>query len=351
MRSLVLFLLVTTSCGQEEAPKSSPKDDTAQDAAPLSAAAEGAKTDLAPEEGGIQLLARGAKLPACAAALEGRIYFVVESDEFRSCQAGDWEVVDLRGKDGAEGGKGKDGRDGAEGTAGAIGGAGAAGSQGEKGDVGAAGEAGAAGEKGEQGDVGPQGTAGVDGTAGTQGEQGETGAQGIQGVAGADGIDGAAGADGAQGVAGADGAAGAAGADGTDAQTLRLVSGSTYIGDVYSLDKTTNDYWTVRGAMRMEIDRTDGTFPYAFLVFSGAGCTGTSRLMIPNGYFANTYVKGSTGIVVQATGANLGSFSYASRMAQSTNCVDTSGSVSISWAYTMPTLAFTYPVVSPEIEN
>lgn len=183
---------------------------------------------------------------------------------------------------------------------------------------------------------GSDGEAGKDGVNGAKGEKGEKGEKGDTGSAGA------VGATGSQGVAGV---------DGVSAHTLKLVSGATTIGDVYSIDKSTNDYWVVSGDMRLEIDRADGTFPYAYLVFSGLGCTGTSRMVITNGYFANVYVKGSTGIVVKATGANLGSFTYASRMPQSTNCQDVSSSVSTSWAYSTPTLGFTYPVVSPEIQN
>lgn len=216
----------------------------------------------------------------------------------------------------------------------------------EKGDKGDKGEQGAAGEKGERGEKGEKGDKGDTGETGAQGAIGATGAQGIQGQTGSQGTPGINGTDGEDGANGQDGT------DGEDAHKLTLIDMSdNVIGQVYYLSPTTNDFWVVSGASRMEIDQTEGTFPNAYLVFSGADCTGTKRLVITNGTWANTFVDARNTTLVQATGKNLGTFNYASRVAQTSSCANTSGSTLVSYATQVPSLPFTYPVGRVYIAN
>lgn len=309
----IVLASILTACGEQPQAASVASKEANQTsiAAPVTAEPTAPSAD----QGGIKLLAKGLSLPACAKTLEGTTYYVAAEDNFQACSAGAWSIVDLHGKDGKDGQNGKDGQGGLSGKDGQDGVAGVKGERGEQGQTGENGSQGVAGDQGAQGIQGSQGTAGVAGATGAQG------AQGVQGVAGA------------------------------AAQTLRLISGAEFVGDVYSIDKSSGDFWTVNGALRMEISRTAGTFPKAYLVFSGLNCTGTARIVLLNGYFANVYLRGDNSTVVKADGANLGAFNYLSRMPQSTNCQNATGSTTVAWAYSTPTLPFTYPVASPEIEN
>ena len=173
---------------------------------------------------------------------------------------------------------------------------------------------------------------------GKDGEDGEDGINGTNGTDGADGIDGNDGAD---------------GEDGIDAHTLELVDmNGNSVGHVYYLDGSTNDYW-VAGAnkMRFEIDSTDGTFPYAYLLYSGLNCTGTKRMLIPNGKFANVYLDARDNTLVKAVGANLGNFNYQSRVTQSNSCSNSTGTALVSYETEVPTLPFAYPLGRVYIAN
>ncbi len=109
-------------------------------------------------------------LPACTAAAEGELAYVKTLSQFQACLSGAWQVVDVRGKDGASG------KDGAVGAQGAVGVAGANGKDG------AAGVAGVDGAVGADGATGPQGTAGADGAVGAAGADGTNGLSGSPGV-------------------------------------------------------------------------------------------------------------------------------------------------------------------------
>ena len=203
-------------------------------------------------------------------------------------------------------------------------------------------QAGPQGERGEKGDKGDKGDPGKDGV----------------GVAGADGKDGAAGAVGASGATGASGAAGSAGSNGADA-LFDVVDGSgTWIGKLAWVDPASSNYYVNRGNMRLQFARDIGRLPNAYMFCTAAGCTGTCRLAITNGVYANVfevYIDGvQQGAILQATGTRQAAgFAYASRRTGG-SCTNTSGSVAGSYAYTEVTpaaLGFTYPVSNAEISN
>ena len=87
----------------------------------------------------VQLLS---SLPTCNSAIDGKIYYVSSSFEFKVCNSGTWDDIDVRGAAGATGATGATGSVGATGSAGATGATGATGSVGATGSTGATGAAG-----------------------------------------------------------------------------------------------------------------------------------------------------------------------------------------------------------------
>lgn len=175
------------------------------------------------------------------------------------------------------------------------------------------GEKGDKGEKGEKGDKGDKGT-------------GETGTQGVQGTAGT---------------------------NGTSAQVFDVYdqTGAKF-GELYSVNWTSNLYLVVNSVNdRFEVDQTNGTFPYAYIVYSGLNCTGTKRLLLQNGKFANVYLDGTDSTLVRMSGQNLGVFNYQSRVPAATSCQNASGSTTNSYAASTYTMSFTYPLGRLDIEN
>lgn len=257
-----------------------------------------------------------------------------------------------RGDGGAAGAVGKPGSDGKPGTDGAAGIAGDAGAAGRDGIDGAAGHDGANGANGHDGVDGQAGAVGSRGEPGQDGHDGIDGAAGVAGAVGATGAVGAIGATGANGAPGAAGAAGAAGIAGHDALTLKLIDASSAeIGQVLWVEDSTGDFWVVNGTMRLEVARSDGRFPLAYLFYAGPNCTGAVRGMSANGQFANVTENGVTGQPIRMIGRNKGVFAYQSRIFASTSCANVTSTINVSWDVVTPTLAFTYPVSSPEIDN
>lgn len=254
-----------------------------------------------------------------------------------------------KGDKGDKGDSGKAGKDGLDGEAGAEGAQGEPGLDGKDGAKGDRGSDGAVGAKGDHGDVGAIGAKGDDGTVGATGATGANGTNGANGVAGATG---SAGIAGTPGTTGATGAAGAQGVAGTSALTLKLIDANAAdIGQVFWVDDSSGDYWTVKGSMRFEVSRYDGRFPLGYLFYSGLNCTGTLRATIVNGQFANVVQNGLTGQPVRMLGMSQGTFNYQSRSMATTNCQNASGSIDNSWPLETPTLGFGYPVVGAQIDN
>lgn len=120
--SSLLVIATLSACGAEsksnpEATPDSPADTAAEAPEPsvklpttvtLPSEAPRAVSD-APSAGHALYLADASKLPACDAAAEGRLVYLVASKEFQACAGGAWQVVDLRGPQGEAG---KDGEDG-----------------------------------------------------------------------------------------------------------------------------------------------------------------------------------------------------------------------------------------------
>lgn len=248
--------------------------------------------------------------------------------------------------------QGEPGQDGAKGATGATGPQGAKGDKGDKGIAGIDGANGTDGTDGKDGKNGAKGLAGSTGAAGTNGTDGLDGTDGIDGAHGATGSQGAVGATGAQGTAGVQGATGAQGIAGTaGGHDINVLDGSNaLIGQLWYV--TSDEHlWVANGSMRFEIASPAGTFPNAYLVFSGASCTGTARLVLLNGLFANVFVDARDGSLIGATGHNLGAFTYQSRVPQGNSCQNTSGSVTLSYATSVPALGFTYPIANPQMDN
>lgn len=93
----------------------------------------------------------------CEEDREGLLVYSKEDRSFYVCEAGSWEIIDLRGPKGDKGDKGEAGINGAPGL------------KGEKGDTGPTGSAGATGAQGSVGPTGPAGSAGPQGEAGKDG--------------------------------------------------------------------------------------------------------------------------------------------------------------------------------------
>ena len=88
-------------------------------------------------------------LPTCDDFQEGKLFYVSDSFEFKTCHSNSWGDIDVRGP---------------QGTAGVDGEVGAQGIQGLKGDKGDTGDTGAQGPIGLTGATGPQGAQGPEGT-------------------------------------------------------------------------------------------------------------------------------------------------------------------------------------------
>ncbi|MGL6123884.1 MAG: hypothetical protein ACRC1W_12910 [Shewanella sp.] len=195
-----------------------------------------------------------------------------------------------------------------------------------------------------------------DKAASTKGERGEKGEKGDQGIAGAEGQHGVAGADGSDGANGSNGTNGSAGADGQDGEdalTLNVYrQNGSVIGKFAGVNVSSNAVYVITAdKMRLAINPTSFHVPNAQRFFSSAGCTGTTRMLIPLGEFSNVFVNGANDTVTyKVTGNNLGSFSYQSRDTGNGVCSATSGTVSKSYAYSTVTLTG-YPFTNFEIEN
>ncbi len=63
----------------------------------------------------VHFAATAADLPACDEDTNGRLYYVEADNEFQVCKTTGWEIIDIRGADGADGEPGKTGRDGSPG--------------------------------------------------------------------------------------------------------------------------------------------------------------------------------------------------------------------------------------------
>lgn len=181
---------------------------------------------------------------------------------------------------------------------------------------------------------------GSQGSKGDKGEKGDKGDKGDTGVA----------------TQGAAGTAGADGVDGIDGASASLVdafdSSGVKFGQLYGVNWSSNLYYVVNSNNdRFEVDQTNGTFPYAYIVYAGANCTGEKRLLLTNGKFANVYVDGRDSSLVRMTGQNLGAFNYQSRVPSATNCQNAVGSTTNSYASGNYTGISTYPLGRIDIEN
>lgn len=163
------------------------------------------------------------------------------------------------------------------------------------------------------------------------------------------GLPGKDGSDGAQGVAGADGAPGTDGEDAAALPGFQVVDGvGAVVGALAWVNPANSDYWVVKGDMRLQFSRTVGHFPYAYTFCSAADCTGTCKLAITNGVWANVFEIYETGAAVRATGrAQAASFAYASRRMGS-SCANTPGSTTGLYDMAAPILGFAYPIVGAE---
>lgn len=195
-------------------------------------------------------------------------------------------------------------------------------------------------EKGDRGEIGPTGPMGPSGRDGIDGKDGKS-IKGDTGSAGKDAVS-------------TVGATGATGAAGQDAQTIKLIDASNVtIGSIYGINTSTSEYWVINGTSRYEISRSDGTFRVGHIFYSGANCTGTKKIGIVNGQFANVVIEYTTGAILKAKGTQTNSWSYASRSMQGA-CSNTSGTVNRAFDYdTVATssLGYTYPIQNPEMAN
>lgn len=180
-----------------------------------------------------------------------------------------------------------------------------------------------------------------------KGKDGKDGLDGQQGIAGRDGVDGV---DGQDGVAGTNGTNGT---NGVDAANINVLNpDGSILGALININYSTNEYYVLAtNGLRYQFDPTSGHFPNAYRVFSGANCTGTSRIVITNGQFGNVFVDGTNDTVTyKTTSQNLGTWNYASRIPGATNCQNTSGSALRTYTYEQTTLP-RYPLTNTEIQN
>lgn len=186
MKTILLTIAVLLSaCG---APAAAPAEQQTTAKAAATPEAKTVATENNPVVGddeaptGIMVLLAGQTLPACAQANLGQTFYVDVENQFKTCAADGWRVVDLRGEKGVDG---KDGKDSTvAGPAGSKGDAGERGLQGDQGPAGIAGTAGVKGDKGDTGNAGAQGQQGIQGIAGTAGSQGPAGSNGTNGLNG-----------------------------------------------------------------------------------------------------------------------------------------------------------------------
>lgn len=175
------------------------------------------------------------------------------------------------------------------------------------------------------------------------------------GVAGADGQDGLAGQAGEDGQDGAQGPQGLPGTPGESAAGFQVVDNtSAVVGTLVWVNPANSDYHVVKDDLRMQFARTVGHFPYAYTFCTAVGCTGTCKLAITNGVFANVFEIYETATPVRATGrADSANFAYASRRMGS-SCTNQGGTTSGLYemeVLTAGTLGFTYPIAGAELLN
>lgn len=72
-------------------------------------------SDKVLEDWNVHFAATAADLPTCDEDTNGRLYYVEADNQFQVCKTTGWEIIDIRGADGADGEPGKDGRDGSPG--------------------------------------------------------------------------------------------------------------------------------------------------------------------------------------------------------------------------------------------
>lgn len=232
----------------------------------------------------------------CTDEHDKQLVYVVDTAEMLTCDKRTWVAIDLQGKDGKDGANGKDGKDGQDGV------------------------------DGQNGIQGEQGIAGQDGQQGIQGIQGQQGQQGQQGVAGA---------------------------NGTDAATVNVLNpDGSILGRLIDIYVVNNEYYVLTpDGLRLQYEHATGVLRNVYMLFSGANCTGTARIMIENGLFGNVFIDGRDNTTIyKTTGKNLGTFNYASRLPKTTGCQNSSGSALRSHAFEQVT-GMTYPIINTEIEN
>lgn len=290
MKSKILFTaVITASCGQQQAQPETLKSDN-----------QSTIQDNSVETREYALKVDNKRdVPDCGDDNSKQLVWVVETSEMLTCEKRTWVAIDLKGKagrDGKDGANGKDGKDGQDGV------------------------------DGQNGIQGEQGIAGQDGQQGIQGIQGQQGQQGQQGVAGA---------------------------NGTDAATVNVLNpDGSILGRLIDIYVVNNEYYVLTpDGLRLQYEHATGVLRNVYMLFSGANCTGTARIMIENGVFGNVFIDGRDNTTLyKTTGKNLGTFNYASRLPKTTGCQNSSGSSLRSHAYEQITLS-NYPLTNTEIDN
>lgn len=232
-------------------------------------------------------------VPYCGDDNDKQLVWVVETTEMLSCEKRIWVAIDLKGKDGLDGKNGSDGKDGLDGK------------------------------------DGQNGIDGVNGINGVNGQDGQQGLQGIQGIAGTNG------------------------ANGIDAANINVLNpDGSILGSLIDIYVLNNEYYVLTpNGLRLQYDQGTGALHNVYMLFSGANCTGTSRILIENGVFGNVFVDGRNNTTIyKTTGKNLGTFVYQSRIPKSNGCQNTGGSVAKTYAYEQVTL-LNYPLTNTELDN
>lgn len=202
---------------------------------------------------------------------------------------------------------------------------------------------------------------GKDGLDGKDGAAGEKGKDGIDAKDGKDGVDGVAGEKGAkgdqgdQGVAGVKGDKGDIGDQGSQGPVGDVLMGLPVVEDGNGLElgkliymDSISGAWAILmdGGLRAKIDNNG--YPETLKTyFSGAGCTGTRRAVVPNGFFGNFQKDNfkADGTYWKISSNNLGSFVYQSREDGDGICDVASGTITSS-TYSIATgvhMGFTIP--------
>ena len=155
------------------------------------------------------------------------------------------------------------------------------------------------------------------------------------------------------GSIGTQGATGSQGATGASAHKSNVFDqNNVLIGELYGVNSTTNLYYVANSNNdRFEIDQTWGTVPSAYILYSGLNCTGTKRLMLPNGKFANVYIDASSNTLVRMTGRDQGLFNYQSRIPAGNSCQNATNSALNSYVSSDYTATFVYPMGRLGVEN